>query len=63
MAQQYLRAGLLDELHIHVAPILLGGGVSLFGDLGPDAPGLKLTRVVESPFVTHLSYEVAGERT
>src|SRR5881392_175209 len=34
VAQQYLRAGSLDELHIHVAPILLGGGVSLFGELG-----------------------------
>ena len=61
VAQQYLRAGLLDELHIHVAPVLLGGGASLFGELGADAPGLKLTKVVESPFVTHLTYEV--ERT
>ena len=59
VAQQYLRAGHLDELNIHVAPILLGGGVSLFGELGADAPGLKLTKVVESPFVTHLTYEVA----
>jgi dihydrofolate reductase len=58
VAQQYLSAGLLDELHIHVAPILLGGGVSLFGELGADAPALKLTNVVESPLVTHLSYEV-----
>ena len=58
VAQQYLRAGLLDELHIHVAPVLLGGGASLFGELGTDAPPLKLTKVVESPFVTHLSYEV-----
>jgi dihydrofolate reductase len=58
VAQQYLSARLLDELHIHVAPILLGGGVSLFGELGADAPGLKLTKVVESPFVTHLTYEV-----
>jgi dihydrofolate reductase len=59
VAQQYLSVGLLDELHIHVAPILLGGGVSLFGELGTDAPKLKLTRVVESPLVTHLGYEVA----
>ena len=59
VAQQYLSAGLLDELHIHVAPILLGGGVSLFGELGTDSPKLRLTRVVESPLVTHLSYEVA----
>ena len=58
VAQQYLRAGQLDELNVHVAPILLGGGVSLFGELGADAPGLKLTKVVESPFVTHLTYEV-----
>ena len=58
MAQQYLRAGLLDELHIHVAPVLLGGGASLFGELGADAPRLKLTKVVESPFVTHLTYDV-----
>jgi dihydrofolate reductase len=58
VAQQYLSAGLLDELHIHVAPILLGGGVSLFGELGTDAPRLKLTNVVESPLVTHLSYRV-----
>jgi dihydrofolate reductase len=58
VAQQYLQARLLDELHIHVAPTLLGGGVSLFGDLGADAPGLKLTKVAESPFVSHLSYDV-----
>ena len=58
VAQQYLQARLLDELHIHVAPTLLGGGVSLFGDLGADAPELKLTKVAESPFVSHLSYDV-----
>jgi dihydrofolate reductase len=59
VAQQYLRTGLLDELHVHVAPLLLGGGVSLFGELGTDAPTLKLTRVLESPSVTHLSYDIA----
>jgi dihydrofolate reductase len=58
VAQQYLSAGLLEEMHIHVAPMLLGGGVSLFGELGADAPSLELTKVVESPHVTHLSYEV-----
>jgi dihydrofolate reductase len=59
VAQQYLKTGLLDELHVHVAPVLLGGGVSLFGELGTDAPTLKLTRVLESPSVTHLSYDIA----
>src|SRR6185503_2981590 len=34
IAQQYLAAGLIDELHIHVAPILLGGGARLFDNLG-----------------------------
>jgi dihydrofolate reductase len=58
VAQQYLRAGLLDELQIHIAPILLGGGISLFGDLGPDLPALKVTGVVESPLAAHLRYEV-----
>jgi dihydrofolate reductase len=58
VAQQYLQAGLLDELHVHVAPVLLGGGVSLFGELGTDAPTLKLTSVLESPLATHLSYDI-----
>jgi dihydrofolate reductase len=57
VAQQYLRAGLLDELQIHVAPVLLGGGVRLFGD--PGAPGaVEATRVIASPRVTHLRYDV-----
>jgi dihydrofolate reductase len=60
VAQQYLKAGLLDELQIHVAPVLLGSGVRLFEDhLGPEQVGLEITRVVESPAVTHLRYRVA----
>ena len=51
-------AGLLDELQIHVAPLLLGGGVSLFGDLGIGSVELEQTRVLSSPSVTHLSYSV-----
>jgi dihydrofolate reductase len=58
IAQQYLRAGLLDELQIHVAPRILGGGVRLFDDLGPDTAELEITRVVESPAVTHLRFRV-----
>ena len=55
--QQYLRAGLTDELQVHIAPIFLGGGTRLFDDLG----GLQLetTRVIESPTgVTHVRYRV-----
>jgi dihydrofolate reductase len=55
--QQYLRAGLVDDVTIHVAPVLLGGGVSLFGDLGTDLR-LRLTNVLEAPLAAHLQYEV-----
>jgi dihydrofolate reductase len=58
VGQQYLRAGLLDELQIHVTPLLLGGGVRLFDDVGGTPFALKPTRVVESPNVTHIRYEV-----
>jgi dihydrofolate reductase len=58
VAQQCLRAGLLDELQIHVAPLLLGGGVRLFDDLGSEQIELEPTRVIESPGVTHLRYRV-----
>jgi dihydrofolate reductase len=58
VAQQYLRAGLLDEFQIHVAPMLLGQGTRLFDDLGTDQVELEVTRVVESPAVTHLKYRV-----
>jgi dihydrofolate reductase len=56
--QQYLAAGLLDELQIHVVPLLLGDGVRLFDHLGPDGTELELARVIASPTVTHLSYRV-----
>ncbi len=58
VAQQYLKAGLLDELQIHVAPVLLGGGVSLFDRLGIEPFELERTRVIESPSVTHLRFNV-----
>ncbi len=58
VAQQYLRAGLLDELQVHVAPVFLGGGVRLFDDLGDDVIQLEAVRVLESPYVTHLKYRV-----
>ena len=58
VAQQYLRAGLLDELQIHVTPLLLGSGVRLFEDVGGSPVALKPIRVVESPTVTHIRYEV-----
>ena len=54
---QYLRAGLVDELELHVVPILLGGGARLFEGVAPPVR-LELLRVVEAPGVTHLKYRV-----
>ena len=61
VAQQYLKAGLLEELHLHVVPVLLGDGVRLFEDHVAGAPGdLECIRVLESPTgVVHLSYRAA----
>lgn len=59
VVQQYLEAGLLDELQLHVAPVFLGGGVRLFEDhVASGQVELECTRVVESPAVTHLRYRV-----
>jgi dihydrofolate reductase len=58
VAQQYLDAGLLDELQIHLVPLLLGEGVRLFEHLDPERVELECTRVIQSPAVTHLRYRV-----
>jgi dihydrofolate reductase len=56
--QQYLTAGLLDEIQIHVAPVLLGGGRRLFENTGTQQIELEATRVLDSPEVTHLRFRV-----
>jgi dihydrofolate reductase len=55
---QYLAAGLVDELELHIAPLLLGGGARLFDGVGPDVT-LEQLRAVEAPGVTHVKYRVA----
>jgi dihydrofolate reductase len=57
VAQQYLRAGLIDELQLHLVPVLLGDGARLLENLGEDPPLLRSTGAVEAPGVTHLTYE------
>ena len=59
--QQVIEAGLLDELQIHLAPLLLGDGVRLFGHIDPKGVELEKTRVIDSPNVTHLGYRVVKE--
>jgi dihydrofolate reductase len=55
-AQQYLAAGLVDEMEISVVPTLLGSGEQLFDGVGTDLHGLELVRTVAAPGVTHLKF-------
>jgi dihydrofolate reductase len=54
--QQYLAAGLLDELYLHLVPVILGTGERLLENVG--APTFAPVKVVESPKVTHIKYRV-----
>jgi dihydrofolate reductase len=54
-AQQYLKAGLVDEMSLHQVPILLGGGERLF-DTVDDLHGLALVETIAVPNVTHLRF-------
>ena len=58
LVQQCIRAGLLDEIHVDVVPVLLGGGVRLFDHLGTEPIELESTRVIEGAGVTHLTFRV-----
>ncbi|HET7038932.1 MAG TPA: dihydrofolate reductase family protein [Gemmatimonadales bacterium] len=58
-ARQYLAAGLVDQMEIHLVPVLLGSGERLFEGLGDPPPGLELVRVIAGEGVTHLKYRVA----
>ncbi|MFN2488542.1 MAG: dihydrofolate reductase family protein [Actinomycetota bacterium] len=56
--EQYLEAGLLDEMQIHLIPVLLGDGVRLFADL--DSAGIELRKVrsIDTPSATHFRFTV-----
>lgn len=57
--QQYLAAGLLDELYLHIAPVLLGSGERLLENV--DDPTLEPIEVIASPKVTHIKYRIARD--
>jgi dihydrofolate reductase len=59
-AQQYLAAGLVDEMLISIVPVILGGGARLFDNLGGEDIGLEQVSAVEAPGVTHIRYRRAG---
>jgi len=52
--RQYLRSSLIDEMHIAIVPVLLGGGERLFDDLGPSTGNYRCVEHVCSPAVTHV---------
>lgn len=58
IAQQLLRAGLLDEIQLHLVPVLLGAGRRLFENIGQGSGGLQQIKAIETPSVTHLYYRV-----
>ncbi len=57
VARQFLAAGLVDEMELHLVPTLLGAGARLFDGVGDDLHGLHLVRTVATPRVTHLKFE------
>ncbi len=59
--QQSLRAGHLDEIEIHLVPVLLGDGIRLF-EPGIEPVELELARIIESPGVTHLRFRLGSTR-
>jgi dihydrofolate reductase len=58
IAQLALEAGILDELEIHLVPVLLGQGRRLFDNLSPEHIELERTRTLEGDGVTHMHYRV-----
>ena len=57
-ARQFIKAGLLDELHIHIAPMLLTQGARLFDHISNQTIALKKISVIDTPAATHISYEI-----
>lgn len=61
--QQYLNAGLVDELNIHTAPIMLGNGLRLFDNIDNGKFILEINNLIHSPMVTHLFYNVINKNS
>ena len=61
--QQFIKAGLLDELQIHMIPVVVGAGTRLFENMGTDQIEFEIDRVVDSETVTHLRYKFKKEKT
>jgi dihydrofolate reductase len=60
LVNQYLAAGLIDEIELHVVPVILGAGKRLFEGLASDRPKLEIARVVPAERATHIKYRVVN---
>jgi len=58
--RQFLNAGLVDEITLSIAPVVLGGGVRLFEGIDTVRVGLQIADVLASPAVTHVTYRCTG---
>jgi dihydrofolate reductase len=58
IGQQYIRAGLIDEISIHLVPVLFGGGTRMFEHLGSEHIRLEPMEVIEATAATHLRFRV-----
>ena len=60
LAQRMVRAGLVDEIGIHLVPVLFYDGLRLFEHLGPEHTQLEVVSVLDTPLATHLRYRITG---
>jgi dihydrofolate reductase len=58
IGQQYIKARLVDELSIHLVPVLFGSGIPMFADLGETHIQLKPVQVIETPEAIHLRFRI-----
>jgi dihydrofolate reductase len=63
LLRQVIRDGLMDQLELHISPVLIGDGMRLFDTAHHDAVELTPTRVVDTPDVSHIRYKVNGPST
>lgn len=59
--RQYLNGGHVDEITIHVAPVLLGRGVRLFESVDKSRLSIDVAEAIHSPLVTHVRYDVTNK--
>ena len=59
--QQYLNAGLVEELDIQIAPLFLGRGMRLFDHIERNKVKLEIVRAINSPLITHVMYNVVKQ--